>query len=238
MLANFIIIVVIQFLWFIAVTAWTSSWGGALKTLGLGMLIGLPLGGAFDLIIGYGGGIFRYIGVRETGLFTALNGLLSYGLAASTVLTLRPVLLAPYPGRLRRSLLAGLCVLLGGLIAFTIGSWHTLFLTFVIGAEVLACGEAFCLALGRKGLLFGLVEYGCTPMLRLWTLSTVTGCVYEIANWLFPLWNWVDPYPSRAVHETLIVVFGYFVLFYPIWTAHSLLCTLFGKELRDRRRLL
>ncbi|MBV9930696.1 MAG: hypothetical protein JO013_07105, partial [Alphaproteobacteria bacterium] len=127
--SNFAIVVAVQAIWFACVTAWTSSWAAAWRHLAVGMVVGLPTGVAFDLIIGSGGGIFRYVGVTSSASFTIINGVFSYGLAAATVLAPPSAKLPNYEGGNRRGVLAFCCCAIGVLIALTVERWHTLLLT-------------------------------------------------------------------------------------------------------------
>src|SRR5579862_1046374 len=108
----------------------------------IGLLLGIPFGFAFDLLIGRNAGIFGY-DLPASGAFIVLNGLLSYGAAVATAAFLPPLILPRAAGgRDDRNLVLILwsIVLVAALasLAFAVGP---LLGMFRAGTIILSLGE-------------------------------------------------------------------------------------------------
>ncbi len=87
-LPDFSIVIIIQFIFFITQAFLMGKKEEILLSLKQGMIIGLPFGIAFDLIIGRFAGVFEYqIGFGIW--FLIMNGIFSYGLMCANVLLLK-----------------------------------------------------------------------------------------------------------------------------------------------------
>lgn len=236
---NFVAVIAIQFLWFAFITLTRGSLSAAPRRLVIGALVGLPVGLVFDVAIGWAGSIFHYAGLELKGSFLLLNSLLSYGLAIATVLTMNVGGMPPYVGRHRRLALAVAClalvVLSLPLLLIPVDARSPMEAMLLIGASVLAVSEVVALLSGRTGYLLQFAEGRWKPALRIWLFAIATGVVYEITNHFFPLWVWANQSPTPIVNMLLIVVFGYFVLFLPIFSLMGILRSYRGKNsLADR----
>ncbi|MCA9365753.1 hypothetical protein KC723_02570 [Candidatus Kaiserbacteria bacterium] len=83
-MVNFWIFVLVQFTFFVLVAFHLNKADKIIKYLLLGLIIGLPFGVAFDLLIGEYVGVFSYY-LGFTKDFVIINAVLSYGLLISTV---------------------------------------------------------------------------------------------------------------------------------------------------------
>ena len=181
------------------------------KSLLAGVTVGLPFGILFDVVLSSHFGLFRYI---LHGLpFALLNGLLSYGLAIATALRLSPLAL-PVMLETRMKIWLGLAAISAlGTIAILVGT-HPFVRLVGLGALIMAVGEfGEILALGTYGpvseVLLGLLG----RPLQGWMLVAVVGAVYELANFVCPVWKWASiGLGSLLVSEVVIAVFGYVVL--------------------------
>lgn len=231
---NFVAVIAIQFLWFAFITLTCGSLSAAPRRLMIGALVGLPVGLAFDLVIGWAGSIFHYAGLELKGPFLLLNSLLSYGLAIATVLMMNVGCISPYVGRHRRLAFAFACLALAllslPLLLLPVDARSPILAMLLIGASVLAVSEVVALVLGRTGYLLQFAEGRWNPALQVWLFAIATGVVYETANHFFPLWVWVNQSPTPAANMFLIVVFGYFVLFLPIFSLVGIVRSYRGKS--------
>lgn len=85
---NFAAIICIQLVLFLAVAVYQKRLSDVPSILVHGLLIGIPLGLGFDLIVGKYLGLSSYV-LGFGPLFLLFNALLSYGLFAATVLLLK-----------------------------------------------------------------------------------------------------------------------------------------------------
>lgn len=183
-----------------------------------GVLLGLPLGFLYDILIGHSQAVFYYSRVPDNWIFTALNGSLSYGFAIATACLL-PITLKRHhlPGlRLIGALVCGIAIILLSLTSL-IFSPPTLAVMFITGTSLLLCSEGLSLIYGYSGPLYSLLQRNVKPTASLWLASICIGALYELLNGLFPLWHWQEA--RNMPHwqlEFLIVIFGYFTLFLPM----------------------
>jgi hypothetical protein len=188
------------------------------------MLLGLPLGFLYDLLIGRTQLVFFYSGVPAGWLFLALNGALSYGFAIATA-RLMPITLPRLHKRDIRMTGVLLCMIAIALLFLpALFARHPLAVMFVTGTIVILCSEGVALLSGYSGPLYSLLQRNARPVMQLWLASVGIGALYEILNALFPLWHWQTggSLPHWGV-ELLIVLFGYFVLFLPMLVLSRLL---------------
>ncbi len=84
---DFTVVVLVQLAFFVVHALSVGERKNILRYLGRGMIVGLPFGIVFDLIVGKSFGVFEYrLGFDIW--FLALNGLLSYGFMMANVLLL------------------------------------------------------------------------------------------------------------------------------------------------------
>lgn len=216
MWTNFIGLVLVQLAVFVVASLWWRvAWRALSETLWRSAALGLPLGLIFDFLIGRFGFVFTYEPFFPAWMFYLLNGLISYGLAVAT-LSLIPEKLPPVSSRknLQYTLpIAALCLVLM-LRPFILPDLAAL---FVRGALVLAVAESAAIWRGIEGPLTLAVKRRWSPLVRLWVFSVILGLVYETANAVFPVWRWrpLDGISYR-IHETIMILAGYFVLAYAI----------------------
>lgn len=188
------------------------------------MLLGLPLGFLYDILIGESQFVFYYSSVPNNWIFTAINGSLSYGIAIATACLL--------PIRLPRQQIAYLrltgvilCIAAIALsILSLILSFSTLASMFVTGTILIICSEGLSLLFGYIGPVYSLLRRNYKPITVLWFASAVIGTFYEILNGLFPLWHWEEARNMSYWHlEIIIVLLGYFTLFLPMLVLSRLL---------------
>lgn len=181
------------------------------------LLLGAPVGVAFDVFLGHEQSVFSYDSAPAWQLFPAVNGILSYGLAIATAWMM------PVPLERQRRLsfrIAGLVALPSAmslmvyLRALALPSVPAM---FAWGVLVLLAGEALAAATGRKGPLLAAAYGQLSPLFTLSVASAVIGAVYETLNWLWPVWNWrAVEGPNGWLVEVLIIGLGYVVLFQPL----------------------
>ncbi|MCI0506248.1 MAG: hypothetical protein L0Z73_09090 [Gammaproteobacteria bacterium] len=188
------------------------------------MLLGLPLGFLYDILIGQSQLVFHYSGVPDNWIFTAANGLLSYGFAIATAFLLPVPVQRQQTGGLR---LAGI-VLCVAATAFAflqiVLSLPTLVSMFVTGAILVLGSEGLALLFGYIGPVYSLTRGNYKPIGTLWFASIVIGAFYETLNGFFPLWHWQEA--GNMAHwrlELIIVTLGYFTLFLPMLILSRLL---------------
>lgn len=229
---NFAAIIVVQLLWFLLVALRSGTLPAVPRHLAIGAIAGLPLGAVFDVAIGKFGNVFHYAGLELSGPFVLLNAILSYGIAVATVLSIGGTKMPPYEGRRRRPAMIAASVMLAVAIWLPIESLTPITTMFLLGALVLVFSEALSIAAASRGYLYQLIFGSARPMVRIWVFSVSTGLVYEVANYLFPLWVWINRTPTPSGNFLLIVIFGYFVLFFPVFTVAALLRHHLGKNSR------
>lgn len=216
MWTNFIGLALVQLAMFVVASLWWGvSWRSMSGTLWRSAALGLPLGLIFDFVIGRFSFVFTYEPFFPTWMFYLLNGLISYGLAVATV-SLIPEELPRISSRknLQYTLpIAALCLILL-LRPFMLPDIVAL---FIRGALVLAIAESAAIWRRVEAPLTLAVKNHLSPLLRLWVFSVILGLVYEIANAVFPVWRWRPLNGiSYLIHETVMVLAGYFVLAYAI----------------------
>lgn len=229
---NFVLVVGAQLLWFLVVALRYRSLSRAPAHLALGAAIGIPVGAVFDVAIGKFHAIFHYAGLEMQGPFVLVNAIFSYGLAIATVLARGVEPMPRFRGRRRRMALLAASFLFVLVVWLPLDRWPPIAAMFLAGAIILAFAESVCLAMGRKGALALFVEGRWSPAATIWAFSVVTGLVYELANYFFPLWIWINQAPTPAGNLALIVAFGYFVLFYPIFAIVGILVAQPGSNSR------
>lgn len=190
----------------------------------ISMLLGVPTGILFDLLIGRGAGIFSYF-LEQNLVFLILNGMLSYGSAVATAATF-PAEIRRHGRRLSRRdmrmMFAGAILIgtasLGLRLSNPIGEMFCAGIIVIVGSEIVA------LLAGWFGPIARISIGDIRPFCICWIYSVLIGAVYEIANAVFPVWQWTAgaSLPRWSV-EFFVVVFGYLVLFYPMILAWQLL---------------
>jgi hypothetical protein len=229
--ADFWGFVLVQAVVFFALAGWRRKSARAIAGILLPSLIGgLPIGFAFDLLIGRARDVFAYH-IAPSWLFFAVNGFFSYGLALATAALFPPVVVRTRAPSWRRvAVIAGLA--LAGTIAAALFPATTLARMLVAGCLVVGAGEVAAALARRSGPLGALLAADAVPFLRFWRWSASLGLVYEVANAVLPVWRWslsatLPPWAS----ELFIVAFGYFVLFHPL----ALAWQSFGEERGEGR---
>lgn len=130
-MVNFWIVIFVQLTFFILVAFHLNKANKIIKYLLLGMIIGLPFGVVFDLLISEYVGVFSYY-LGFTKDFLVINAIFSYGLMVSTVALIKNLRIIP---------------------------------------------------------------------LYLW--SVLIGCVYELINYLSPVWEWTF---GGFLYELVVVI--------------------------------
>ncbi len=176
---------------------------------------GIPVGLAFDVLIGHYGDVFSY---PEAGLsltFLLVNSIFSYGAALFTAWFL-PCRLTPYDGGRVRPIVGGV-IFVAALIYIQTLVPSSLFSACLVGVSIVGGSEVLAVAFGKLGPIAGIRTGSFAPLTCLASWSIVVGATYEFANGLFPLWRWHLGRFSVPITECLIVLFGYFVLLHPMF---------------------
>lgn len=187
----------------------------AVRALVFGLPAGLLIGLAMDLFLGRQQGVFAYR-LDQDLAFLVLNGLCGYGPAVATA-WLFPVSLGELPRSRSRATAAGAGA--GAVIVLGIEALlplPALASAFLLGGAVLLLGEAVCAALARSGPLVEAMSGKPGAAARLWLYSALVGALYELLNWVWPVWQWRILDSSPASQEALMIVLGYVVLFHPL----------------------
>ncbi len=175
----------------------------------------VPYGITYDKLIGEHFSIFSYV-IPYTLFFGALNGALSYGIAAATALLLASRIIRIRLFSMDVCFFIFLAVIAGSVLMLALGSSKPLTLIF-LSLFLLGCGELLLQFLGLEGPLSSLMRGTPGPYLRLWGLSLCVGAAYEVAHYWFPVWKWhILNDISFVQQEFLIIVFGYFVLLHSL----------------------
>lgn len=221
---HFGIVVAVEFAGFVlAALARRARPAEALRILATSAVVGIPLGFCFDFIIGGRLAVFGYEPLTHGWIFLLANDALSYGIALATIwlvpLTFREVRVSG-----ARRFAAGAAMALAFLLLVFAAARGSLGSLVLSGAAVLLLTEAVASLSGYSGVLEDSLRGHRSPLLRIWLASIALGLLYETANALFPIWRWHAllgwaPVPKEA----LIILFGYFVLAYPMALAAALL---------------
>jgi hypothetical protein len=178
--------------------------------------LGIPLGLCFDFIVGRYNTIFGYYPFSPPLMFYLLNGMLSYGLAIASVWIIPQSLVAAH--RRGGIMMLALLILVGaaGTLLFLPDlRISTLVLMFAGGTAILALAEASAIFKNASTPLMEALGGRPRMVLQLWGISVAMGTIYEIGNWLFPVWRWSPVGGFNFLQqEILLVVCGYFVLIY------------------------
>jgi hypothetical protein len=193
------------------------------QALFAGLAAGLLIGIAFDVFIGALANVFTYR-FRPTFLFLVLNGSCSYGVAFATVM------LIPKRRAHANKFLSPRFGILVAAAAFLF-SIGTMFLgldrlvqVMILGIAVLSAGEGVAAAARRSGPVLEAFQGDPSSFIRLWVSSVCLGTVYEMANFLWPVWEWEPArYIAMEIWWPLLICFGYFVLFHPMWVVSAVL---------------
>ena len=215
---DFVAVIAIQFVWYCLVSILRGTASSFFRRLAIGALAGIPIGVAFDIAIGQAASIFHYSGLELHGSFLILNSIFSYGLAVATVLSMRVGDTPPQVSGRWAIALGGTCLAVLLSIPLALGNLSAAVAMLLAGALILALTEAAAAAVGRQGYICQLAFGRGVPAAQILTFSALTGLVYELANHFFPLWVWTNQVPTPTGNLILIVLFGYFVLFIPIFT--------------------
>ncbi len=191
----------------------------------MSMIAGVLFGFAFDSVFGVLG-LFTYTlqspgSLYGTGLtlpMLVLNGLLSYGIAFATVYFLLPKRNKSRKLAHKNMYIFGMLILVfvpSYLLYVTSKSVYSLFLG---GVAVILLGEMLALLFNEKGIFLSLiVDKKYTAFVIFWINCISIGLLYEAVNYLFPFWVWLPGvFYSHVIIETLVIVFGYVVLFHPM----------------------
>lgn len=199
------------------------------------LLLGLPFGFLFDVLIGNGAAIFRYA-LPPSSLFLALNGAFSYGSAVATAALFPQVVSARWRSiRWLPPVLLFVVLIAAGGIGVGLRYGWILPRMISIGVWVVAAGEIAAALSGRAGPFYAMALGDVAPIASLCAASSAVGGIYEIANYCFPVWRWelgsVVPFWFA---EGLIVMFGYVVLFHPLVVAWQLAQEKVRRPLSDK----
>jgi len=187
------------------------------------LVIGIPVGLFFDSAIGDRYEVFSYPEFGESKLFVLTNSLLSYGVALCTAWF--------FPCRVSVSLSrsggrTGLMILIAVVLFVSmdkLGDLNVMQRAVLSGIAILLLGETLAMARCVYGPLSLLLLGDWRPFLCLEVCSVIVGVLYEAANFAFPLWRWhLDPDLPYWASEAVIVTFGYFVLFHPMFIVSRL----------------
>lgn len=224
-------IVFAQFAVVAALCRWRGRKWNWRRLLGL-LAVSVPIGSAFDLIIGRHGEVFSYPSVGQSLPFLFLNSLLSYGAAACTAWLL-PCKLPHHEGRAAGAVIAGSAAV-AGFVLLELAIASPLLEVLFLSLAILTAAEVTAVAFGQLGPIAALAMGQPATAICLITSSAVVGAIYEGANELFPLWRWHLGLLSPAITETLIVFFGYFVLLHPMFIISR---TMFGEPHYSRQQI-
>jgi hypothetical protein len=208
----------VQFAVFLALRWGVGARPGSVQIFVLLFASGIPLGLAYDALLGLFGQIFTYPDVGNVPLFLLLNSILSYGSALCTAWLLPCASIAHSTGRIRIAAMLFLSVLIGAVAWFYAADMSSLVRVFLVGALVIVAAELIAMTRGQLGPALAITKGTVAPIVCLMTWSIVIGAIYETANFLFPLWQWnLDSTVPMWIVEILIIAFGYFVLIHPMF---------------------
>jgi hypothetical protein len=183
------------------------------------------MGVGFEQLMGAAWNIFLYPDVPQTVAFLLLNSAFSYGAALITAWLLPCATATHDSNGLRLLAAAGLAALVGIFVPLGLGDIPQLIRVFVAGALTVTAAELSAAILGHVGPLLAITRAQFLPLACLALCSAVIGSIYETANYLFPLWRWnLGPDIPNWTAETLVIVFGYFVLLHPMLVLSRALC--------------
>jgi hypothetical protein len=229
---NFAIIITIQLCWFLIVSLLRRD-THFYKKLFNGLLVGIPIGIFFDLIIGRFSNIFNYHGLENSHLFMIANGSLSYGIAIATanVFNKSSSFIENEFSRISMFLIS--LAAFSMILVVPLTNLSPLFSMFILGGLIIVCIEFLAMSFGICGPILLLTKRNCSGFISGLLFCWVTGIVYETANYIYPLWRWENQFPSSSINLFLIVFLGYYVLFHPIFTINRI-AFLFRKKLAHR----
>lgn len=224
---HFWIIISIQFLFFVFLYMRAKMPIVALlKLLTISMFFGVIFGFIFDSVFGLLG-LFSYVHMNgsaslySTGLSAtqiAINGILSYGLAAATT-----YFIVPKRSKIKRFNFKKIVAisLLVAAVASAIGLYfleHDIYSLFLGGLVVITLGEAVALLCDESGPFLSLARTRrVSVFVVFWVNSVAIGLLYELANYFFPFWMWLPGGEySHLLVELLVIMFGYVVLIHPM----------------------
>lgn len=212
---SFWIVLAIQALWYTVLCKYFQIPAKAsLKNMVLCGFYAIPLGLAFDLLIGEYSNVFNYVEFPNRSAFLLANWFFSYGLAIASVHVLPR--LKPHASTKSQRLIGVILFLVAiiGLLKLPSIRLLTLHTMYLAGGLILFAGEAAMVIFGERGPIQLLTRGIYGPFLRLLAFSVLTGLIYESANHIAPLWIWNEQSPSRYIIEAQIIGLGYFVLFH------------------------
>jgi hypothetical protein len=219
--SGFLLVVSLQFIWFLVVSyiyCKRIQW----KYLAVGILIGIPIGAFFDLAIGKFGNIFDYFGLEKSHFFMLINGMISYGISVATVMCVKTDNITSCKARpIIGLLIASTAISISQIPLFS--GLSSIAAMFLYGAVLVLTIEALCVVFGFKGYTYLAIQGSPKPMLKISIFSALTGLIYELSNYAFPLWNWKNDYPSDFINVVLIITLGYYVLLLPLFTISNYL---------------
>lgn len=187
-----------------------------------GLLFGTPFGVCYDIFLGRYLHMFSYF-QPPSNTFLILNALFAYGISSATA-ALIPII---SQSRTRRSSRLEF-YFLSGVILLTIVillSVVSVSIHAVAAASfVMLAAEFISLICGHSGPLICLARRNPKPFFILWLHSTIIGISYELANRIWPLWNWhVIGHQNELIEFVIITVFGYLALFHPLAVAMNII---------------
>jgi len=189
----------------------------ALLLLVPAMLLGLPLGLLYDLVIGDRHSIFTYVPAPASELFWALNGMLSYGVAIATAALFNVQLPEHRSALVRRVGFALLVLSMAAIVLLLMRPIHGVMAMFVWGALLILGSEGLAALCGRTGPFFALLKGNARSAVKLWASSAILGAFYELLNGVFPLWHWSARDEIGFWYaEALVIALGYVALFQPM----------------------
>ncbi len=212
---GFWIVILAQAFWFLVTTVALRNTEKTLVFLFAGLALGIPYGLAMDSLVGYRTGIFNYQGLEDSLSFLFLNALLSYGLAISTMFNFVPFLTSGIAINRRFSYFF---ILIGSSVLFfhaRFGGVSPLVDMFSVGVIILCFSDAVFILFSGKCMTLNLVSLN-ESLIRIGMFSAATGAFYEATNYFARLWVWENDFPSQGINFLMIVLFGYFVLLFPM----------------------
>lgn len=225
---NFFIIIVAQILIYLFVIWKNKGSNLSLRELCISALFGIVIVFLFDTISS-SFGLYTYIQDTDVSINhlwnltyteTVINGALSFGLAVATVKPLIKKVVVFEGNKQRKLLVISLVLLLVSPWLIYKSEAGTLQCMFALGLFVVAFCESLLLLKKRIGPISELlILSNISSSLLLWFSIICIATAYEAVNFFFPFWTWLPQGTHNPLLiESIIIILGYTVLFYPMIT--------------------
>jgi hypothetical protein len=230
---NFAVVIGVQFLTFFLFHRFVRTpLRSAVRILCISAIAGVPFGVFFDIYTGSNLGFFNYL-IGQNYVFVGLNAIFSYGLAIGTAAAFKGVFFTQ-PLRLPHYVVtvSGIILILGA-ATFIHSDASLLSRMFGTGTIIVALIEVGASWFNHSGPVLKIADKSPAPLALLWSQSVIVGLIYELANYLFPVWHWaLSNTENPMISECVIIGFGYAVLFYPMLLFWHILFKIRGPILR------